>query len=551
VLAVAVGYLVLVPLAILIYSSFKASKTELPFEVHGFSVGNYVRVFSSSGLASVSLHTAIYVVGSLAVAVLITVTLAYLLERTDLPGRRILSGLVLTPMAVPVTVTAIAWALLANKSTGPLALLIHKAFGVHVDVYSMVGMILVTGIFGVPSMYLMVAPAFARLNPELEEAAASFGAPAWIRLRRVVIPLVTPAVSAAGMLLVVIALEGFAIPAILGLPKGIFVYSSLIQYSLQPVTGYADYGRASTYGVLMLLLSIVMVLVYRRRLRDANRFQVVMGKGYRATGTSLGRWRLPLSALVWAYMAVAVVMPVLWLVWTSLSPFARSFRWAYLGDLTFDNYRGMVETPGFGGILVNTAEVVLVTATVTIVVATWLSVAAARRQFPGATFIFEATFLVFAIPSVVLGAAVLFVYLYLPIPIYGTPWIITVALITRFLPRTSRMVQTALLQLDDGLIESARTTGAAPWRVTTRILVPLLRPALARAWLWVFAMALGELPIALLLTSASNRTLVVLLWDQFSSRADYPAACAVAVFLMCISMTVVLVVNRRRSEENL
>jgi iron(III) transport system permease protein len=178
-------------------------------------------------------------------------------------------------------------------------------------------------------------------------------------------------------------------------------------------------------------------------------------------------------------------------------------------------------------------------------------VAAARRQFPGATFIFEATFLVFAIPSVVLGAAVLFVYLYLPIPIYGTPWIITVALITRFLPRTSRMVQTALLQLDDGLIESARTTGAAPWRVTTRILVPLLRPALARAWLWVFAMALGELPIALLLTSASNRTLVVLLWDQFSSRADYPAACAVAVFLMCISMTVVLVVNRRRPEENL
>ncbi|MEV1025695.1 iron ABC transporter permease [Streptomyces sp. NPDC050264] len=548
-MVVLVGYLVLVPLAILVYSSLKPSTTDLPFDVPGFSLDNFQAVFESSRLGSVTLNTLLYVVGSLVVALVLSLCLAYLFERTDIPGRRILSPLALAPMAVPVTVMAIAWALVANPANGPLAILIRKLFGVHIDIYSIPGMILVMGIFGVPSMYLMIAPAFARLNPELEEAAATVGASLWRRLRLIVLPLVAPAVSAAGILLVVVALEGFAIPAVLGLPDKIFVFSSLIQYSLQPPGGIPNYGQASTYGVLILAVSLVMLAVYRRRVRDTHRFRVVVGKGYRQTRVSLGRWRIPVFIVVCVYMFIGIVLPILALLWTSFSPYTRPITWSGLQSMTFANYSHLLDIPNIGSILINTAEVVLVTATVTTAMSVWIAVAAARRQFPGSTLLFETQFAVFGIPSVVLGAAVLFLYLYVPIPIYGTVWIIVVALVTRFLPRGSRMVQTALVQLDDGLIEAARVTGASPATVTRTVLLPLLRPTLWKAWLWVFAHALGELPIALLLTGSDNRTLVVVLWDTFTSSVDNPTASALSVVLVVISTAAVWLVNRRSTME--
>ena len=544
-----VGYLVLVPLVILIYSSLKPTTNELPFQVPGFSLSNFGAVFGSPRILSVSANTLIYVVGSLVVATVLSVSLAYLFERTDLPGRRWLSPMALAPMAVPVTVTAISWALVANPSNGPLAVALRDLVGVRIDIYSLPGMILVTGIFGMPSMYLMIAPAFARLSPELEEAAATVGAPLLRRLRLIVLPLVGPAISAAAMLLVVVALEGFAIPAILGLPNQIFVYSSLIQYSLQPPSGIANYGQASAYGVLILVLSMVMILVYRRRVRDTGRFKVVTGKGYRQSRVPLGRWRRPLFAIVVLYMLVAIVLPVLALLWTSFSPYSRAITWSGFSSLTFAPYQHVFTSVGIGQVILNTAEVVLVTATVTTALSVWLALAASRRQFPGSTILFETTFLVFGIPSVVLGAAVLFLYLYIPIGIYGTVWIIIVALVTRFLPRGSRVVQTALMQLDDGLLEAARVGGASPWTVTRTVVLPLLRPALGKCWFWVFAHALGELPIALLLTGSDNKTLVVLLWDTFTSSVDYPEASALAVTLLLVSTVAVWLVNRRGAVE--
>jgi iron(III) transport system permease protein len=544
-----VGYLIVVPLVVLFYSSFKASTTKLPFDVKGFSFDNYLHVFQSSRLGEVSLNTAIYVVGSVLVALVLSVSLAYLFERTDIPGRRILAPMALAPMAVPVVVMAIAWALVANPANGPLAIVIRQTLGFSIDIYSLPGMIVVMGIFGVPSMYLMIAPAFARLNPELEEAAAAVGAPLMRRLRLIVFPLIGPAVSAATMLFVVVVLEGFSIPALLGLPDQIFVFSSLIQHSLEPPTGSPNYGQATTYGVLILILSFAMLLIYRRRIRDTHRFKVVVGKAYRQSRTPLGKWRIPVFTVVALYMLIGIVLPILALLWTSLSPFSRPISWDGLSDLTFAQFAKILSDPGMGEVMLNTAIVVLVTATATTAMSVWIAVAAHRRSFRGSAVLFESTYLVFGIPSVVLGAAVLFLYLFIPIPIYGTVWIIIVALVTRFLPRGSRLVQTALLQLDEGLIEAARVTGASPFTVTVKILLPLLRQALWKCWLWVFAHALGELPIALLLTSADNRTLVVEVWDTFTSSVNYPQASALAVIILVISMIAVLLVNRRGASE--
>lgn len=544
VMTILVAYLVIVPLIILLYSSLKNSTTDLPFQVEGFSFGNFSRIFESGQLGTVTFNTVVYTVGALIVATVVSVCLAYLIERTDIPAPKFLSPMALAPMAIPATVMAIAWMLVANPSNGPLALLLSHVFGIDVNINSLAGMALVMGISGVPSMYLMIAPAFAQLNPALEEAAAAVGASLFRRLRIIVLPLVGPAISAAAMLLVVLALEGFAIPAILGLPDRIFVFSSLIQYSLQPPNGVADYGKASTYGVLILIVSLIMLLVYRRRVRDSHRFQVVNGKGYRQNRAQLGGWRIPAFVLVCLYMVICVGLPILALLYTSFSPYIQPITWSGLSSMTFDNYTNALTAPGIGKVLANTAMVVLITATVTTAISVWLAVAAHRKQFRGAGLLFESTFLVFGIPSVVLGTAVMFLYLFLPIHIYGTNWIIIVALVARFLPRGSRMIQTPLMQLDDGLIEAARVTGASAFTVNRTVLLPLLRPVLLKCWFWVFAVALGELPIALLLTTADNRTLVVQLWNAFTSSGDYPQASALAVIILLISVIAVWLINR-------
>ncbi|MEV7045338.1 iron ABC transporter permease [Amycolatopsis sp. NPDC051061] len=549
-IGVLLAYLVLFPLGMLIYSSLKDSELKLPFQIPGFTIGNFTKIFSSPRVLEVAVNSLVFVVGTVALALVISVSLAYLFERTDIPGRRFLAPSALAPMAVPATVMAVAWVLAANPANGPVALLVRRVFGLSVDIYSLPGMILVAGIFGVPGMYLMLAPAFARLNVEFEEAAAASGAGWFTRTRKVVLPLTLPAMSAAAMLLAVIALEEFAIPSILGTPDQIFVFSSLVQAALQPPSGLSDYGRASAYGVLLVLLSLVLIAVYRRQTRESHRFQVVSGKGYRVTPVRLGRWRVPVAAAVTLYVLVAIVIPILTLVWTSLTPFLQPINLHSLGDLGFGNYGAIFSNPSLTHAVVNTLVISLVTATLTAGLGLWLALASTRGGRVGRA-LFDLTFLVFAVPSVVLGVAVLFLYLFLPIPVYGTIWIIVIALTTRYAPRASRMIQTALLQLDGGLEEVGRVSGARRGTVLRRVVLPLAAPSVTRTWLWVFANALGELPIALLLSSSDNRTVVVLLWDMIGESANYPEASALAVLLLALSAGSVWWVNRRGSQQHM
>ncbi|MFD5628408.1 ABC transporter permease [Streptomyces sp. NPDC127072] len=544
------AYLVLFPLGMLVYSSLKDSEFKLPFQISGFSLANFTEIFSSERLLEVTLNSLIFVVGTVVVALVISVSLAYLFERTDMPGRRVLAPSTLAPMAVPATVMAVAWVLAANPANGPIAIAIERTLGFTINMYSLPGMILVAGIFGVPGMYIMLAPTFARLNLEFEEAAATAGAGWLTRTRKVVLPLTLPSISAASMLLVVIALEEFSIPALLGMPNQIYVFSSYVQAALQPPSGLPNYGRASAYGILLVLLSLVMIAAYRRQTREAHRFRVVSGKGYRSTPVRLGRWRIPMATIVTLYVFVAIVVPILTLVWTSLTPFLQPISLDSLDGLSLASYTSIFTDPNLSKAVVNTLVISLLTATLTACFGTWLALASARGGRAGQA-LFDLSFLVFAIPSVVLGMAVLFLYLFLPIPVYGTVWIIVIALTTRYIPRGSRMIQTSLLQLDPGLEEVGRVSGASSTTVMRRVIFPLIAPAVSRTWMWVFANALGELPIALLLSSSDNRTVVVLLWDMIGESADYPEASALAVLLLALSSVSVWWVNRRGFQQHI
>ncbi|MDQ7907566.1 iron ABC transporter permease [Phytohabitans sp. ZYX-F-186] len=550
VLTIIVLGLVAVPVVTLLYSSLKPTTSQLPFRVDGYSLSNFVNIFSTSKILELAANTAIFVGGTLVLTMVLSVGLAYVIERTDVPYRSFLESLVVAPMAVPGTVLVIAWLLVANPVNGPLTVVLGKMFGVNFDIYSLLGMIIVSGVFGVPSMYMMIAPQFSSFNTELEEVAASAGAGWRRRMRAIVLPLASPGIFAGAILLVVVTLEAFSIPALLGRGDGIFVFSTYIQQALQPPSGLPNYGAASAYGVLILVVAMALFELYRRQVKHANRFRVVTGVGYRPTVKPLGRWRFTVFALVLVYQAVGIVIPVLTLLWMSFLPYVQKFSWASFADFTLDNYE-VIFRPGVFELARNTLIISLATATITTLLALCIVIVAVRGRFRGGGLLLEMTSLVYGVPSVVLGASILFFYLMAPIPLYGTIWIIVLGFVTAYLPRTTRQTQAGFLQLDNGLEEVGRVSGASAFTVNLRIVLPLMWPTLSRAWLWVFVHALGELPIALLLSTGDTRTIMVLVWQYLTESAAYPQASALAVMLLVVCTSITWLINRRnrRSSE--
>ncbi|HLG72936.1 MAG TPA: iron ABC transporter permease [Chloroflexota bacterium] len=542
-------YLVLLPLAALVYSSLKASGSRLPFAVPGFSLANFGLVFRGAASGTVAFNTLIYVAGSLAWGLALSLALTYLLERTDLPGRSFLGAAVLSPLAVPHVVSGIAWLLLANPTNGPLSLLVRQLTGLTVDVYSLGGMIFLTGILAVPSMTLLIAPQMVRLDAALEEAAQTVGASWFQRTRRIVLPLISPALIAAGMLLVIVALEAFDVPALLGYPKNLYVFSTLIQQAVQPPNGTPNFGLASGYGVALLVLALALVFGYRRAVGAAHRFRTIGGRSRPPALVKLGRWRPLAVALVLLYVLVAVVLPLLIVLWTSLLPFYRVPDLAALASLTLANYRALLADPRIPAAAAHSLAIMLVTATATTALACWAGWVSVRRRFTASWLPVEASFLVIGVPGVVLGLSLMYLYLVLPIPIYGTVWIIVVAYVTRFLAFGVRLMDASFRQLDRELEQAGQVVGANGFTIARRIVLPLMFPAVWRGWLWVAVRSLGEVPMALLLVSNANRTLAVALWQIWTVNANYSQASALAVILAAVSVGCIWLLRRQAGAE--
>jgi len=537
-------YLALLPLGALIYSSFKASGSRLPFAVAGFSLANYGLVFESASSLTIAINTVTYVGGSMILGISLSLVLTYLLERTDLPARRFFSTAILSPLAVPHVVLGIAWLLLANPTNGPLSLAIHGITGATVDIYSIGGMIFVTAILAVPSQYLLISPQFARFDASFEDAAATAGVKWWRRTRLIVLPLVKPAVIASAMLLTIVGLEAFDVPALLGYPKKIYIFSTLIQQAVQPPNGIPNYGLASGYGAVLLALAIVLVLAYRNAVRASHRFRTITGKGFRPALVQLGKWRYPAVGIIVVYLMLAVVLPLLIVLWASLLPFYSVPDLSWLTKISLANYKSLIAYPGMGDAAIHTLTIVLVTATITMALACWSGWVSVRQRFTASWLPVEASFLVLGVPGIVMGLALLYLYLVLPIPIYGTIWIIVVAYVTRFLAFSVRLMDAAFRQLDRELEQAGEVAGARGGTIARTIILPLMAPAVGRGWLWIAVRSLGEVPMALLLATSTNKTLAVALWQMWTVNANYSQAAALAV-LLAIASAIAMVVVRR------
>jgi iron(III) transport system permease protein len=230
------------------------------------------------------------------------------------------------------------------------------------------------------------------------------------------------------------------------------------------------------------------------------------------------------------------------LLWTSVQPFYSVPSMESFGRVSFDGYRNIWHDGSVVRALRNTTILASVTAVATIVLSilvSWFVVRGRRESGALASYLATVSFLPQGIPSIVIGLALIFVYIRFPIPVYGTLWIIALAMTTRYLAFSSRATTSALIQVHGELEEASQMAGA-PWsRTLRRITVPLLAPAMINVFLWVAVHAMQELSMALMLYSPDSIVVSTVIWGMWQNGKTADAA-VLGVVLSLLSALLLL-----------
>jgi iron(III) transport system permease protein len=533
---VVVGYLALVPLVYLFRDTFTGSG--------GLSFAAFTRAYSADQQAgSMMRNSLLFAVGSAALALLLGTTLAYVQVRTDAPFKGLFFAASLVPLIVPGILYTASWIFLADPGIGLVNTLFFHPLTGHspINVFSIWGMIWVQGLHLAPVAFLLMVAAFRAMDPSLEESALMSGARKLTVLRRITVPLLRPAIISSVLLMFVQSLESFEVPALLGLQNGIYVFTSRIYFVLRQYP--IDYGSAGAYAITLLVIAAIGVFLGARLSRNAKGFQTITGKAFRPRPVELGRARPVVGVGVVLYFLISVVLPVGVLVYASLLKFYAAPSWQAIKTMTLDNYRHVIHMPLAGTALKNSLILGLGSAVVVMLITSVAAWVVVRSNAPGRRVLDLLAFAPLIIPGLVLGVALSFVYLRVPLPICGTLLILLISYTTRYMPYGMRYASAAMAQLSSELEESAMVSGASWAQTFRRVLVPLASSGILAGFIYILIVSFRELSSTILLYSPGKEVLSVLLWEQFEN-GQLTTLAAIGVGMVLILVTLVLVAYR-------
>ncbi len=549
-IAVFVIYLVISPLILLVLSSFKSTGDRLPTEAVPWTLANYSQVLQSPETYILFRNSLLYALCSVSGALAIAIPLVWLTERTDLPGKNLLFTLLLIPLAMPAMIKAIGWSFLASPSIGVVNVVTRSVFSMDTttgpfNIYTLPGIIFVSILSLVPSIMLLIAGPFRSFDPSFEEASEVSGATRVQSQLKITLPLMRPALLASFVYFFAAALDDFQIPAILGLGAGIRVFSTKIYLATHPYDGLPDYGLASGYSMMLFLVALTLILSYRKVVKRQHMYAVITGKGYRPRIISLGKWKYVAFGGISLYLILAAVLPLLILLWISLQPYLNIPSFEGMAHLTGDHYRELLRLEQFRAATTNTVVVTLIVATATMFLSTVTAWMAVRGQFWGSSLPDTLTFLNTAVPSIVFGLALIFLYLSIPsVQIYGTIWIIIIAYITRYMSYSNRVMGAAVVQIHKELEEASASSGASQRTTFLRVTLPLLLPSFLNGWLWVAVHSLREGTISVILMTPFNVMLAALIWGMYQEGGQHGLVAAMSLAVTSASFLLTLIGRR-------
>lgn len=521
---VIVALLVLIPLVALLIGSVRNAAPGLPGE---WTLANWAGL-ASPGVVSTFTTTISIGVASSLISALFGTAIAIIIHRTDFRGGGVVSALVSLSFFLPSFILAMAWIIIGSPG-GLINGVLQDLLGLEdwkVDAYSIVGIVFVMSLHQIPFVYLVMRGPIIGMDATFEEAARASGGSPFAVLRRVTLPLLSFSLTSSVVLSFILAIEQFAIPALMGIPGHITVLAT--QLYLLVRFPPPDYGLAASLGLALSALTAV-ALWFQRRIARNNRLAVTTGKAGRLVSIPLGRWKWAAGLLCWGYVTLALFLPVIMLAYVSVIKYfsANPLEAAY----TLRNYLFLWESGSTMRSFWNTLVVSGLGALLGVMLSSLISYFTLRHHPPGYRVLDFTASLPFGVPGVVLGLGLLWAYAYLPLPIYGTVTILVVAFITRFLSYATETIGGRLVQIDKSLEEAAWTAGATRLQAIKRVLVPLAIPSLQGAYFLLFMAFFREIASAVLLYTASSNVLSTSIWSSFE-QANWGLACALSLISM-------------------
>jgi iron(III) transport system permease protein len=517
---------------------------------HGFTreghptLGNLTAVLGDPDVWS-ALRNSLYVsVWATAIGGALGTFLAFLVSRTDLPGQRIFRTALMLPYLIPPFVAALSWLALA----GPVGFI--NQFWMAVTgaeeplfrLYGAPGIILALVLSHYPLAYFTVLASLERMDPSLEEAARNAGATPYRTARDVTLPLIAPAIGAGAVLVFLRNMENFGIPAILGFPAKYFVLTTKIYATI------LDFDRPNNLGIaaaLSLLLVVVAggVMALQRATLKGRAYGLTHGVG-QPPKFSLGRWRLRAGIAVTSFLVLTSVAPLLAILLTAFTrAYGMPLGWDNLG---FQNFHTLFfKVPAVWRAFRNSLLLAGSAATAVVVLAVLIAYVQMRTRIRGKGLLEALVVLPFVVPGTVVALAMILAFLrpVLGISLYNTVWIILIAYVARFLTLAVKPVAAAFTQVHASLEEAARSSGASLPRALVDVTIPLIRSALAAGWFLAAVPAVTELTLSVLLWSAGNETLGVMVFNMHE-EGKVLLSSALAVVVVAVALVSNLLIRR-------
>ena len=530
--------LVVYPVAGLVGSSF--------FNDKGFTVDNYTQLLSPR-FFKIMVNTVTLGLGSAILATAAGTIFAWLCVCTDLPFRKVFTILHIAPYGLPTIAAALAWIFLLTPKAGLFNRFLMWLFGLEnapFNILSMPGMIWALAAHLYPWAFLLTSAAFATMDRSLEDAARMSGASEFKTFRKITVPLVTPSIAAAFMLVFTISIEQFSIGGTIGVLARIPILPVEIYRSIAVYP--PEWGFATTLSVVLLLITSLLIYGQNKILAEKS-FVTVTGKET-MDRTKLGKWRWLAFAASSLFVFVAVILPYVGMIIVSLSPSLGSDL--TLNNFTFKHYTYIfTEHPFVFRAVRNSLFLAISAATLLALFTLAAAVVVKRSQIPGRGLLGYLTRWPIAIPGSVIAVSLLYAYIRPPLQLIGTIWILLLAYLIRNLPYAYSAAYAGLSRVDPALEEAARIHSTPPRRTFFRIIVPLTIPSVMAGWVIAFINSLRELPASLLLFSPGNETISVAIYEMFEEGAfQLTNAAALMTVLSLVTLLPAIIIKLRSRE---
>jgi iron(III) transport system permease protein len=470
--------------------------------------------------------------------------MAWILARTNVPGRRTFEQLMAVPYYLTPLLGALAWSLLGSPESGFINQ-VWRALGGQsylININTPYGIAWVMALFEGSVAFVMIAAVMKSMDPTLEEASQIMGASRLRTMLRITLPLVIPGVLGAAIFVFAEMLGSFAVALVLGLPNRYYVVTTAIYQLVQQYPPKIQVAAAM--GVSLFAVMFVMLFLYRRVVMGGS-YVTITGKAFRPRVADVGPLRYVLLGVCVLYLFASVVMPLATLLYASVQKIAVAFPTAE--NLTFANFRMAMSMNAIRSALGNSLLLGFCTATIGVVLMGLLAWLIYRSRLPGSGLIEYIVMFPQAVPRLVFAFGMMWAWVVFPIPIYGTLWLLLIAYLTVFLPLGVRTIAGVMLQIDKSLDECAQMCGAS-WAFRMRtVTVPLLMPGLVAAWLLLFIASIRELGASILLMGPHSKVITPSIVESwFGTSSELTATLAlIQTLVVAIAMIVLVALTRR------